>query len=717
MCFLYNILCGKERKAGQPQLADRIISFLIAIGHKTDLLGLSYTFYNRLNTMIMRPSLAFAGRVSSARLARRSVGVATMEVTPLSRLLSTADPTSVGEKTRTFSTAPRKGTEFIFSRLGETSRTSTCALHSKITPLIAKLQQECWDGYVSTGRGCQTLFQLIDTESKGTITWSEIRFFLENIRQSDINPDARKMVLEASHDHEIRFPEFQAWLIKATRVDPGLKNSFASEHYNKSIGKSHHVEDRTHSWNKHTMSQNLRRMQYAVRGEIVIRADALAAEGKKIIYTNIGNPHAVGQKPISYYRQVLSLCDLPAEYGVDNPAVASAFPSDVVQRAIEMRNAIGPSGTGAYTNSQGIEKFREDVSHFITLRDEHISLPSNIFLTNGASAAIESVLTGLIGTNRDSVMIPIPQYPIYSAIISRLGARQVGYFLDEEKGWAITERELEERRTAAVERDGLNIRAFTLINPGNPTGQVMSREDLEIICKFCAKYDIVLLADEVYQKNIYDDSKQFISAKKVALETPGCENLQLISFHSTSKGLIGECGRRGGYMELHNIDPYVQTQLYKLASSSLCSSVDGQIMTSLMVRPPLPGEESNKQFVHEELEIYLSLKRRAASLVDGLNAIDGISSTKAEGAMYAFPCVKLPQKALDAAAAKDQTPDMLYCLSLLEETGICVVPASGFGQKEGRVGFRTTFLPPEEELNHAIVEFKRHHEFFCDKYA
>ena len=107
---------------------------------------------------------------------------------------------------------------------------------------------------------------------------------------------------------------------------------------------------------------------------------------------------------------------------------------------------------------------------------------------------------------------------------------------DEEKGWAITERELEERRTAAVEKNGFDIRALTLINPGNPTGQVLSREDLEIICKFCAKYDIVLLADEVYQRNIYDENKEFVSAKKVAIETPGCENLQLISFHSTSKG-------------------------------------------------------------------------------------------------------------------------------------------------------------------------------------
>lgn len=158
----------------------------------------------------------------------------------------------------------------------------------------------------------------------------------------------------------------------------------------------------------------------------------VAAEGRKIIYTNIGNPHAVGQKPITYYRQVLSLCDLPAECGVDNTQVAAAFPSDVIERAIEMRDAIGPAGTGAYTNSQGIGKFRDDVAHFITARDEHVALPSNIFLSNGASAAIENVLTGLIGSNRDAIMIPIPQYPIYSAIISRLGARQVGYFLGKD---------------------------------------------------------------------------------------------------------------------------------------------------------------------------------------------------------------------------------------------------------------------------------------------
>lgn len=252
---------------------------------------------------------------------------------------------------------------------------------------------------------------------------------------------------------------------------------------------------------------------------------------------------------------------------------------------------------------------------------------------------------------------------------------------------------------------------------GNPTGQVLDRQALEAICRFCADNGIVLLADEVYQRNVYVDNKEFLSAKKVALETPGCENLELVSFHSTSKGVIGECGKRGGYMELSNICPYVQSQLYKLASSGLCSSIDGQITTALMVDPPKKGEESYDRFIEEERGIYESLKRRAKSLVDGLNSIDGIECEPAEGALYTFPSIKVPQMAIIEAEKQHQTPDTLYALSLLEEEGICVVPASGFGQREGRYGFRTTILPPESVIVKAVEGFARHHKHFTDKYS
>lgn len=412
----------------------------------------------------------------------------------------------------------------------------------------------------------------------------------------------------------------------------------------------------------------------------------------------------------------MALCDLPAADGVDHPNVDQMFPPDVIARAREMREVIGPAGTGAYSGSQGILQFRRDVAKFIEKRDGHPAYSGNIFLTNGASSAIELVLTTIIGSELDGIMIPIPQYPIYSALIAKLAGRQVGYFLDESNNWAVSVEELRQRLEEAG-ADGIDIKALAIINPGNPTGQVYTREDLEVICKFCSDHGIVLLADEVYQRNVYNPSKSFLSAKKVALETPGCENLQLVSFHSTSKGVIGECGRRGGYMELHNIDKDIQAQLYKLASSGLCSNIPGQIMTSLMVKPPQPGDDSYKRFEQEESKIFEGMKNRAHALVEGLNKVDGITCNPAEGAMYAFPSVELPPKAIEAAEKMHVSPDTLYALSLLDETGICVVPASGFGQKEGRFGFRTTFLPPDDKMMSAIDQFKSHHEQFCAKYS
>jgi len=502
---------------------------------------------------------------------------------------------------------------------------------------------------------------------------------------------------EAQPSHDMRSPMISGGMLEKADFPVGeIKKTFA--------------------WNTDTMSQNLRKMQYAVRGQVVLKADILKNEGRQIIFTNIGNPHAVGQKSITYYRQILALCDLPAEYGVDHPVASQMFPADVLERARKYRAAIGSSGTGAYTNSQGIALFRDNIAKYISNRDGHPAHPGNIFLTNGASAGIQNCLTALISSDEDAIMIPIPQYPIYSALITLLGGQQVGYALDENMGWQVTQEVLEKSLADATAK-GQKVKALAVINPGNPTGQVLDFAALEVLCLFCAKNGIVLLADEVYQRNVYVDNKEFISIKKVACESPGCKNLELISFHSTSKGLIGECGRRGGYMELHNICPDVQSELYKLACTGLCSGVAGQIMTSLMVEPPVKGDDSYDQFQQEEFDILSSLIRRSTSLVKGLNAIPGITCQTAEGSMYAFPSIQIPLGAIEAAKADGQSPDTFYALSLLEATGICVVPASGFGQEKGRIGFRTTFLPPEDTLNQAIAGLEMHHEIFCKRYA
>lgn len=339
-------------------------------------------------------------------------------------------------------------------------------------------------------------------------------------------------------------------------------------------------------------------------------------------------------------------------------------------------------------------RIKEDLPRFH--RVTHTSLPFSFF---------------------SGVMIPIPQYPIYSATIDLLGGQKVGYYLDENHNWDLNMQELERALKDAKDK-GINVNSFVLINPGNPTGQVLTKKAVQDVVKFCAKHNLVLLADEVYQENVYDDNAEFVSCKKAAHDTGLLEKneIELVSFHSTSKGIFGECGRRGGYMELVGFDPKVIEHIYKLASANLCSTVNGQVMMSLMVRGPKPGDASYKSHEAEKKAIFDSLKRRSVIVGNGLNNIPGFSCQPAQGAMYCFPSVEIPEGAQKAAEELDMSPDTLYAISLLESTGICVVPASGFGQKDGRFGFRTTFLPSEKEMERAVELFKKHHEEFCSKY-
>ena len=461
-------------------------------------------------------------------------------------------------------------------------------------------------------------------------------------------------------------------------VPPFCQAETASKHHTKSLTLD-------------TINPHIRAMEYAVRGPVVQRADKLATEeGRSITYTNIGNPQAVGQTPLTWPRQVLALCDLPPAVGMDHPNVATLFPVDAVARAREI--LASTQSTGAYSHSQGIRALREDVAAFIQERDGVACDVDDLFLTNGASAAIQMVLSALSSHEKCGVMVPIPQYPIYTATIRVLNGQTVGYYLDEDKDWELNVEELERAYQEAVEA-GIDVRAMVLINPGNPTGQVLSEANVQSVVRFCVEHNIVLLADEVYQENVYMSNRKFYSCKRAAYDLD--MEPELVSFHSTSKGVFGECGRRGGYMELVGIDKDVKDQLYKLASSSLCSSVAGQIMTALMCRGPSPGDASYESHNREKQAIYDSLRRKSTQVVDGLNKIPGISSRPAAGAMYCF--VKVD-------GIEDDTD---YCVSLLEHTGICVVPASGFGQKEGRHGFRMTFLP--DNVASCVKAIEDHH--------
>ena len=135
------------------------------------------------------------------------------------------------------------------------------------------------------------------------------------------------------------------------------------------------------------------------------------------------------------------------------------------------------------------------------------------------------------------------------------------------------------------------MKAIVIINPGNPTGAILSSETIQKIIEFSVKRRLVVIADEVYRQNIYKEGAKFVSFRKV-LETMSSEyknNCELASLHSVSKGLLGECGLRGGYMYVHNFNPDIMQQLVKLKSINLCSNSVGQVMVDLMCNPPLEG--------------------------------------------------------------------------------------------------------------------------------
>jgi aspartate/methionine/tyrosine aminotransferase len=435
--------------------------------------------------------------------------------------------------------------------------------------------------------------------------------------------------------------------------------------------------------------------EYAVRGPIVARAAELEKLGREIIYCNIGNPQSLGQRPLTWNRQILALCEFPALMEL----APGAFPADAVETARAIL-AGTRHGLGAYSESRGVRFIREGVAEFILERD-HIGVdPDAIFLTDGASKGVQTILRLLIGGARDGIMIPIPQYPLYSATITLYEGRMVPYELDEANGWKLS-RTLLEASLAKAQAEGTHVKAICVINPGNPTGAVLDEANIAMIIDFARAHGLAILADEVYQENIYLPGDEFVSFAKV-LHQLEAKEVSLFSFHSCSKGFLGECGVRGGYFEFRNVPDVVAAQILKLQSVNLCANLAGQVAAYTMVRPPRPGMPSYPQYAAEKGAILDTLKQRAVLLAEGLNRIEGITCNVIAGAMYAFPSITLPPG----------RTDFDYALALLEQTGICVVPGSGFGQAEGTAHFRTTILPPTEKLQKVVKDLGEFHRTY-----
>ena len=473
-----------------------------------------------------------------------------------------------------------------------------------------------------------------------------------------------------------------------------------------------------------TVNRNILEMEYAVRGPIPQRAAELKKRGRRIIPCNLGNPQALGQQPISFYREVLSLVEHPVriarerrlktlfDEGALDGLERDDFHSDYVLDLGERYLAQMETGMGAYSDSSGPQFIREAVAGYIDRRDGADDVrvprsdPGQIFITNGASEAVRYVIDLLIDDGNDGIMIPIPQYPLYSAAIRRCGGAQVDYFLDEESGWAMDRALLESSLEGARER-GVAVKAIVVINPGNPTGAVLDEETIGEVIAFAGENDLAIIADEVYQENVYDADAGFVSFARAL----GRSEVPLFSVHSTSKGFCGECGHRGGYLEIRNAPRVKDANLsftdlvLRQASVNICSNTVGQLMMYLLVSPPPENAEPYRRFTVERRKILDDLRDKAAIIREGFDHMDGMACFGRTGAMYLFPRLgRLP----------DGKNDFDYCMELLERTGLVTVNGEGFGQRPGTSHLRIAFLPPRDVIEEVLPGWIEFHNAYVN---
>ncbi|MCR4439928.1 MAG: aminotransferase class I/II-fold pyridoxal phosphate-dependent enzyme [bacterium] len=385
------------------------------------------------------------------------------------------------------------------------------------------------------------------------------------------------------------------------------------------------------------------KITYAVR-DIVILAEQAAKQGKEMLYLNIGDPNAFDfQTP----RHII----------------------EATYRAM-LRNMNG------YSPSSGVQEARDSIAR--AARAKGIDNILDVFITTGASEAIDVCLTALANEG-ENVLLPSPGYPLYSALLNKLGVEVNEYYLDEESDWQPDVRDIAKKINGKT-------RAIVLINPNNPTGALYREEVLQNIIELALRHRLVIFADEIYDKLIFDGLRH-VSIAALNAEVP------VVTLNGLSKAYLVPGFRIGwgivsGRAEW--LKDYVEA-INKLLRARLCANHPEQ----WAIRPALEGDQSHLE------DVMARLTRRRDITVRMLNAIPGISCVKPQGAFYAFP-------RLDVDGTDDD-----FVRALILETGVVVVPGSGFGQKPGTKHFRVVFLPPEKVLESA---YERIGEFFA-RYA
>lgn len=397
---------------------------------------------------------------------------------------------------------------------------------------------------------------------------------------------------------------------------------------------------------------------YAIR-DIVLKAQQLEAAGKQILYLNIGDPPVYDFETPRELRQV------------------------IVDRILAS-NAGSKVNVSTYCDSMGLPEAREAVAcHAVVVKGIKNITFDNVIISSGASEAITTAIAALLNPG-DNIMTPSPGYPLYSGQIPVYHGEVNPYLLNEESGWQIDLEELERRVNQRT-------KAIVVINPNNPTGANYNRKSLLNILQFAERHHLVVFADEIYDKLLFDGQKH-ISIASLS------ENVPVITFGGLSKNYIMP-GWRVGWAVFHDpggVMREYREAINKLLRARLCSPHPQQYM----IKPALEGGDTHLP------EVMSKISKRRDITYTKLNEIPGISCVKPGGAFYAFPRIELPEGIRDEQ----------YVISLLEETGVLVVYGSGFGEKPGTNHFRIVFLPDEKMLMRAYELIAGFTEKFYCKY-
>lgn len=394
-------------------------------------------------------------------------------------------------------------------------------------------------------------------------------------------------------------------------------------------------------------ADKLEHVLYDVRGPVVDEAARMEEQGLKILKLNIGNP---------------------APFGF-------TAPEEVL---LDMRHNI--SECQGYSDSRGVFAARKAVMQYAQIKKIPNVTMKDVFTGNGASELIQLSLNALLNTG-DEVLIPSPDYPLWTACTNLAGGTAVHYICDEESDWYPDIADIESKVTPKT-------KAIVVINPNNPTGALYPKEILEKIVDIARRHELIIFSDEIYDRLVMDGEEHIATASLAP-------DLFCVTFSGLSKSHM-VCGFRVGWMILSGNKEIARDYIAginMLSNMRLCSNVPGQSI----IQTALGGYQSVNEYIVPGGRVY----EQREYIYKAINDIPGLSAVKPKAAFYIFP--KIDVKKFNI------TNDNQFALDFLREKRVLLVPGSGFNWHNPD-HFRIVYLPRIEELSDACNKLK---DFFA----